>query len=79
MVHSFAHACFVWFGLCKFWSLADGQDLAVREFRERACSGFRPRSPLTGISEEAFECIQPDVRLAIEEMCDHDDLWRSRA
>jgi hypothetical protein len=78
-LHSFVHACFVWFGLYKFWSLADGQDPEVREFRESALRGFLPCSPLTGISEEAFECIQPDVRLAIEEMCDHDDLWRSRA
>jgi len=73
-LHSFVHACFVWFGLCKFWSLADGQDPEVREFRERARSGFLPGSPLTGISKEAFECIQPDVRLAIEEMCDHDGI-----
>jgi hypothetical protein len=73
-VHSFVHACFVWFGLYKFWSLADGQDPAVREFREKALRGFLPGSPLTGISKETFECIQPDVRLAIEEMYDHYDL-----
>jgi hypothetical protein len=68
-VHSFVHACFVWFGLWKFWSLADGEDPSVRKFREKARIGFLPGSPLKGISEEAFECIQPDVRLAIEEMC----------
>jgi hypothetical protein len=68
LVHSFVHACFVWFGLWKFWSLADGADPSVRKFMDKARSGFLPCSPLTGISEEAFECIQPDVRLAIEEM-----------
>jgi hypothetical protein len=67
-LHSFVHACFVWFGLYKFWILADAQDPAVRKYIERACRGFLPGSPLAGISEEAFECIQPDVRLAIEEM-----------
>jgi hypothetical protein len=65
---SFVHACFVWFGLWKFWSLADSGDSSVREFREKAHSGFLPGSPLTVIGEEAFECIQPHVRLAIEEM-----------
>jgi hypothetical protein len=69
LVHSFVHACFVWFGLWKFWSLADGGNSSVREFREKARSGFLSGSPLSGISEEALECIQPDLRLAIEEMC----------
>ena len=57
-----------WFGVWIFWSLADGADPSVRQFREKAHIGFLPDSPLKGISEEAFECVQPDVRLAIEEM-----------
>jgi hypothetical protein len=68
-VHSFVHACFVWFGLWKFWSLADGEDPSVRIFLEKAQRGFLSGSPLKGIGQEALECIQPDVRLAIEEMC----------
>jgi hypothetical protein len=67
-LHSFVHACFVWFGLWCFWNLCPPGDEDVNMLRERARHGFSAGSPLSGISTEAYEGIQPDVRLAIERM-----------
>ena len=67
-VHSFVHACFVWYGLLNFWNLTPDAQPAISRLRGRAYRGFEPGSPLLAISPEAREVIAPNVRLVIEEM-----------
>jgi hypothetical protein len=62
------HACFVWFGLWSFWSLSPIQDDATRALKEKAARGFLSGPLQAGLSSEAYECIRPDTRLAIDEM-----------
>lgn len=44
-LHSFVHACFVWYGLWRFWHLAQGtgafDEARMRLMRDRAIAGFR--------------------------------------
>lgn len=49
-LHSFIHACFIWYGLSQFWSLARSKDALdpadiTRQLR-RSLSGFRERNPV---------------------------------
>jgi hypothetical protein len=67
-LHSVVHACFVWFGLWSFWSLSPIQDDATRALKEKAARGFLSGPLQAGLSSEAYECIRPDTRLAIDEM-----------
>ena len=67
-LHSFVHACFVWFGLFKFWQLASRSDLAWQCYLDKAQSGFLRQNPLDNLSEEARRCVQPDVLRMIESM-----------
>jgi hypothetical protein len=68
LLHSFVHACFVWYGLWRFWSLCQNVNDEVTMFREQARRGFLPGSPLLGISSEAYNAIQPVVLEAINQM-----------
>jgi HEXXH motif-containing protein len=67
-IHSFVHACFVWYGLLAFWNHTSSEDPGVVRMKARAQSGFREQSPLSCLSEEALEVIRPEVRDLIDEM-----------
>jgi HEXXH motif-containing protein len=67
-LHSFVHACFVWFGLWSFWSMEPQSDDESDRLKERALKGFINSSPLSGLTPEAFNGIQPYVRAAIEQL-----------
>jgi hypothetical protein len=67
-MHSFVHACFVWFGLWCFWNLAPAEYPEVAQFRAQAMKGFVSGCPLSGLSMEASATIQPRVCAAIREI-----------
>jgi hypothetical protein len=70
-LHSYIHACFVWFGLWCFWSLVSESehlpDDQTTFFRDRACRGFIGRDVLT-VLDEGQEQITEPIRIAIETM-----------
>ncbi len=70
LLHSVVHACFVWFGLWSFWSMCSVEDEGTAALKEKARRGFMAGSLQSGLSSEAYECIQPAARLAIDEMFD---------
>jgi hypothetical protein len=70
-LHSVVHACFVWFGLWSFWSLSPIENAGTKALREKARHGFLSGPLRTGLTPEAYECIQPVARLAIDEMFEH--------
>ncbi len=67
-LHSIVHACFVWFGLWSFWSLSPIQDDGTRALKKKAAQGFLSGPLQSRLSSEAYECIRPDTRVAIDEM-----------
>lgn len=68
-LHSFVHACFVWFGLWNFWRLASPEEYkAAEELRNRAAHGFLAGHPLPCIPDAARDRIRPEVRHAIDRM-----------
>ena len=70
-LHSFVHACFVWFGLLCFWNRSGDQSATALRLQKRALSGFLAGPPLSAISGECYAGIQPPVRAAIEEMYEY--------
>lgn len=68
LLHSVVHACFVWFGLWSFWNLSTIEDAGTAALKEKARRGFMAGSLQSGLSSEAYECIQPATRLAIDDM-----------
>jgi hypothetical protein len=67
-LHSFVHACFVWFGLWCFWRLSPVEDALSSRLKEKAQRGFLSGPLLTRLSHEAYDSIHPQARFAIEEM-----------
>jgi hypothetical protein len=67
-VHSFVHACFVWYGLLNFWSLMPEATPEVARLKARARRGFAAESLFSVLSREALEVIQPDVCEVIGEL-----------
>lgn len=67
-LHSFVHACFVWFGLCNFWQLARPLHSDWEAFFSTARSGFSHGSPAECLSDEAKRCVQPLVLGLIDGM-----------
>lgn len=67
-LHSFIHACFVWFGLCNYWQLARSLHPGWEPFFLSAQSGFLRESPAKLLSQEARRCIQPLVLEQIDIM-----------
>ena len=69
-LHSYVHACFVWFGLWNFWNQAGGCALftapTVEFFRQRSRSGFGPDT-LERLGE-GINFISNPVRQAITAM-----------
>jgi hypothetical protein len=70
-LHSYVHACFVWFGLWCFWSLAieTGQfsKASVGFFQDRSCQGFLGQNVLAYLGDGQFQ-ITETVRSAIRTM-----------
>lgn len=67
-LHSFVHACFVWFGLWNFWGLASPEEADAAELRSKAAHGFLTGHPLSCIPDAARDRIRPEVRDAIDRM-----------
>jgi hypothetical protein len=67
-LHSFLHACFVWFGLWNFWGLASRDEPEAVELRGTAARGFLTGHPLSHVPEAARDLIRPEVRQAIDHM-----------
>ena len=67
-LHSFVHACFVWFGLWSFWSLASADEAGAAELKSKAAKGFLAGNPLNCIPDEARDRIRSEVREAIDRM-----------
>jgi hypothetical protein len=67
-LHSFVHACFVWFGLWSFWSLASAEEAGAADLKSKAAKGFLAGNPLNCIPDEARDRIRPEVRQAIGRM-----------
>jgi hypothetical protein len=70
-LHSFVHACFVWFGLWCFWQRSGLDEETVVVLKSQALKGFLGDGPLAGVTEDVFNCILPDVRAAIDAMRDY--------
>jgi len=67
-LHSFLHACFVWFGLWNFWSLASREESEAVELKATAANGFLIGHPLSCVPDAALARVRPEVRTAIDEM-----------
>jgi HEXXH motif-containing protein len=67
-LHSFLHACFVWFGLWNFWGLASRDEPEALDLRGTAANGFLIGHPLSCIPDAALARVRPEVRNAIDEM-----------
>jgi hypothetical protein len=67
-LHSFVHACFVWFGLWNFWSLAGPEEAEAAKLKSTAAHGFLAGHPLSCIPEAARDRIRPEVLHAIDRM-----------
>jgi len=65
-LRSFVHACFVWYGLWRFWSL-DEKGVGNAHYTQ-AQKGFLHRCPLDVLSKDARDLIQPYVSSMIETM-----------
>lgn len=66
---SFIHACFVWYGLYHFWSLAGLDDPAFRSLGARARSGFLESSLGAALSEAAPDVLE-ELVVAVDVMQD---------
>ena len=67
-LHSFVHACFVWFGLWNFWGLASPEEPDAAKLKGIAGHGFLAGHPLSCIPDAARERIRPEVQDAIDRM-----------
>jgi len=67
-LHSFLHACFVWFGLWSFWGLASPEEAEPAKLRDKAGHGFLTGHPLTCMPDAARDRVQPVVLQAIDQM-----------
>jgi HEXXH motif-containing protein len=68
-LHSYVHACFVWFGLWNFWRQAsrDAEAAIIQnELANRARGGFRPR--LLAALGDGETLVAPAVRGAVAAM-----------
>jgi hypothetical protein len=65
-LHTFVHACFVWFGLWSFWREAVSVNPGDTPLLVQAQKGFCCGSPLEGLGSAAYQCIRADVRTTIE-------------
>lgn len=67
-LHSFLHACFVWFGLWNFWGLASHDEAEAMELRQTAANGFLKGHPLSCVPDAARDRVRPEVLDAIDHM-----------
>jgi len=64
-VTSFAHACFVWYGLWNFWAQDLSGDAEAIHFREKAHHGFLCGPLLSHLSPAGHDSISENGRQAI--------------
>lgn len=69
-LHSYFHACFVWYGLSKFWALAResnadvfGEENVQREL-DRCLAGFRGQNPVSALGTNATMVRSDALRIA---------------
>ena len=67
-LHTYLHACFVWFGLARFWELAAAPGNSGAERARHARKGFEQRKYLNAIPAEATAIIKPEVMAALREL-----------
>lgn len=67
-LHSFVHACFVWFGLRQFWTHCHPRSLEVSALLDKAESGFLHGDPMEAVHGAARDNVRPDVQRVITEM-----------
>lgn len=79
LLHSFVHACFVWFGLWCFWNKTHSDEDGIAALRGRAASGFLAGPAFEHLTSEAYEGIKPDLRGIIQEMFEYVRNQASRA
>lgn len=65
-LHSYFHACFVWYGLANFWALAKATDAfdkeAVDQELSRSLAGFRGANPVEALGPHA-ERVRYEARV----------------
>jgi hypothetical protein len=66
-VHSYLHACFVWFGLLNLWARPEAESLGAADRVRTMRAGFRRGSLVTPI-EEALHCLAPWVPAVLGEI-----------
>lgn len=64
-LHSYVHACLVWYGLRKFWGEYGPISEESRWHETRALKGFLDGNPLAKLGKEARDNIRPDVQETI--------------
>ncbi len=67
-LHSFVHACFVWYGLWNYWRVNIAHDEESREFLNKAQSGFVTGELLAQLPIESRACITSQTQSAISTM-----------
>ena len=80
-LRAYLHACFVWYGLAKFWRAAEKSnefsEAVVREHRARALTGFAAKDPASDLVSYA-PALTTDVIAVIsalyKELADSGDL-----
>lgn len=68
LLHSFIHACFVWFGLWSFWRRCAQGGEQEKLLQSRAQLGFLSRSSLSILPPEVACILNPGMADAIERM-----------
>lgn len=66
-LHSFVHACLVWYGLWSFWEKAE-RSAEGDKLGERAHNGFRSGNPLDQLNAAARDNVHADVQALITEL-----------
>jgi hypothetical protein len=73
-LHSFIHACFVWFGLWAFWyyntDTANFSEAIISRLLKKSSKGFL-KGALTMYFDEAKRFVNPDILIAIDHMQDY--------
>lgn len=67
-LHTFIHACFVWYGLFNFWKLSSCRSSGASSFQVTAASGYAHADPASMVGSTD---VPPDIVRAIGEMQRH--------
>jgi hypothetical protein len=67
-LHSFVHACFVWYGLLMLWSRASEPSSFGQQAKERARRGFLAAPLREAVAGEPAQAIHPEVYGVLERL-----------